>query len=230
MAENESNGSAAASISLIRSSSAVSNSGGPGALQANGGGAKRNAQLAALKLRQADVGEHQAKRPKLGRTASSTARLGGSNVNVENTVPQKTEKETGDGKRDEPPKSPGDSDKENWSPDEDGAARNSRRRPLPSTAQAAAAKQTGQKNRRVLADSKGGRSLLNIPRSNTTPVRRGKGLNKDVAIFEDSGSKPRNENGDEEVEKFMRGEVSPSKRPDMDVVEGLLSLREGAWR
>ena len=52
---------------------------------------------------------------------------------------------------------------------------------------------------------------------------------EDVDIFED-GDKPPAAGREDEVEKFMRGEVSPSKKPDMDCVAGLLSLSQGAWR
>ncbi|KAI1178750.1 hypothetical protein F4777DRAFT_60719 [Nemania sp. FL0916] len=64
-----------------------------------------------------------------------------------------------------------------------------------------------------------------------------------VAIFEDGDSdspaEGRQKDGDEnekedpDVERFMRGaaaELSPSKRPDMDCVAGLLSLSQGNWR
>ena len=35
---------------------------------------------------------------------------------------------------------------------------------------------------------------------------------------------------EDDVDKFMRGSVSPSKKPEMDCVAGLLSLSQGAWR
>jgi hypothetical protein len=50
-----------------------------------------------------------------------------------------------------------------------------------------------------------------------------------VEIFEDAVKKPHHREDD--VERFMRGgDVSPSKKPDMDCVAGLLSLSQGAWR
>ncbi|KAJ2985746.1 hypothetical protein NUW58_g5369 [Xylaria curta] len=60
-----------------------------------------------------------------------------------------------------------------------------------------------------------------------------------VAIFEDGENLVHDEKGDgsrggkrgdEDVERFMGGELSPSKRPDMDCVAGLLSLSQGNWR
>lgn len=104
MAENESNGSAAASISLIRSASNT-------ALQPSSG-AKRNASVARQR-------PQQAKRSKLARTTSSVARLetseGKSGIPVTSLIAT----------------SGADSDKENLSPDEDGNV-HPRRRPLPS--------------------------------------------------------------------------------------------------
>lgn len=138
--------------------------------------------------------------------------------------------------------SPTDSDKENLSPDEDGNPRSGGlgpRRPLPSTT----AKLSGTNPRRTAgrALQENGASLLNA-RASTAPggLKRGKdavGIN----IFEDGGAKrpvlsPGKKRGagqggkENDVDKFMRGEVSPSKKPDMDCVEGLLSLRTGAWR
>ncbi|KAI8632351.1 hypothetical protein F5Y19DRAFT_420734 [Xylariaceae sp. FL1651] len=79
-------------------------------------------------------------------------------------------------------------------------------------------------------------------RSNTAPApgnRLRKGADTAVLVFED-GENAGYEGGregpqregkrDDEVERFMRGEVSPSKRPDMDCVAGLLSLSQGNWR
>lgn len=104
MAENESNGSAAASISLIRSACNT-------ALQPSNG-SKRNASVARQR-------PQQAKRTKLARTTSSVARL------------ETTEKKSGFPVNSLTAISGADSDKENLSPDEDDHV-NSRRRPLPS--------------------------------------------------------------------------------------------------
>lgn len=195
-AENESHGSALAAISLIRS---ASNS----ALKQNAN--KRNASSV-----KHESGKH-GKRPKLGRATSSLARLQNSSKMSSKPIPQSS----GHGKVDPMHSPSGDSDKENWIPEEGG---NARRRPLPSS------RADKQKNSRAIlgdnfnvpthaVDFPGGR---NRNRKNTVPD-----------IFEDQ------ENAGEvppEVEKFMRGEVSPSKKGDLDCIQGLLSLSQGNWR
>lgn len=50
-----------------------------------------------------------------------------------------------------------------------------------------------------------------------------------VDIFEDDDGEDDVE-ADEAVEKFMRGEISPGKKGDLDCVQGLLSLSQGMWR
>jgi hypothetical protein len=137
--------------------------------------------------------------------------------------------------------SPTDSDKENWSPDEDGSGepRSRRRRPLPSSPKLAASVSSSRRLGRVLQEQTKGPAFLSN-RANTAPVRRHRKGDAAVNIFEDvdkasavrGGTDPalRSSKTDEEVEKFMRGEVSPSKKGDMDCVAGLLSLSQGAWR
>jgi hypothetical protein len=164
---------------------------------------KRNAPSA-----KPDSNKH-GKKPKLGRAMSSLARL------------QNTEKLSqnlsSDGK-DGLIRSPsGDSDKENWVPTEGG---NARRHPLPSSR---SGKQSQSKA--VLVDN------LNIPTHAVnfggSRHRKRKSANVETNIFEDqenSGEVP------QEVEKFMRGEISPSKKGDLDGVQALLSLSQGNWR
>lgn len=190
-AENESNGSAVAAISLMRSSSKTT-------LKTNNN--KRNAST------KQDSNMH-GKKPKLGRAMSSLARL----QNTANSKPGKG--------NDHLMSSPsGDSDKENWMPGENEG--NTRRRPLPA---ARAEKQYSSKS--VLGDN------FNIP---THAVNLGGSKNKrrkggyvEPKVFEDLDNR---ENVGEEVEKFMRGEISPSKKGDLDCVQGLLSLSQGNWR
>ncbi|KAI6780199.1 GS homeobox 2 [Emericellopsis cladophorae] len=156
MAEHESIGSAAASISLIRSASST-------ALQPSNGN-KRNSSLKGPL--------HQTKRTKLSRTTSSIAKLGGSDATK---PPSSTLSAV----------SAIDSDKENLSPDEDGNPRfeqHSRRRPLPS-ATTTTMSATTTKSRRVLEDARGGAAMLNR-RASTAPVRRGK-HSQVVEIFQD---------------------------------------------
>jgi hypothetical protein len=112
----------------------------------------------------------------------------------------------------------GDSDKENWLPNEQSG--NPRRRPLPSS------RSEKQHNPRpVLGDN------FNIPSHAVNfgggRHRSRKSTNVAPEVFEDQ------ENVSEvpaEVEKFMRGEVSPSKKGDLDCIQGLLSLSQGNWR
>ncbi|KAJ6789618.1 hypothetical protein PWT90_07332 [Aphanocladium album] len=199
-AEHESNGSAVAAISLLRSTSGV--------LQSSN--SKRNTPVSTPR------DGHYAKKAKFSRTGSSVGRL-------EHTGKENEEFSKGDGKvKVSMLVSPTDSDKENWSPDEDGnAAEVGSRRPLPG-----AASIKSKNPRRV------GRSVLQSRspgklghRANTAPSRP-RGM-KDVDIFEDEATRV---SRDADVEKFMRGDVSPSKKPDMDCVAGLLSLSQGAWR
>ena len=119
----------------------------------------------------------------------------------------------------------GDSDKENWSPDEDGRAVS--RRPAPSVPRAQNPRRTG----RALQDQHGP-GLLAGSRANTAPEPRNPRLVKGaggIEIFEDPAA-IRPAIADEEVQRFMRGEVSPSKKGDVDCVAGLLALSQGNWR
>ncbi|KAI0877613.1 hypothetical protein GGS24DRAFT_106688 [Hypoxylon argillaceum] len=143
----------------------------------------------------------------------------------------------------------GDSDKENWSPKGDG---NGHRRPLPPsdtgaspTKTMAALPKNPRRVGRILGeqDAASKRLFLNgsadmrTRHANTAPTQ-GQRLRKpgdaSVAIFEDGekqdGLSREGRREGEDVERFMRGGVSPSKRPDMDCVAGLLSLSQGNWR
>ncbi|KAH8195262.1 hypothetical protein TruAng_010586 [Truncatella angustata] len=259
LAENESSGSAIAAISLLRSSSQTSltnmvhghstTSHHSNVLRPNS--SKRNAAPTSRR-------DATNKKPRLGRSTSSVARLQTLPPSAAFDKPEKVVVEF------EPEKkrgslsviispSGGDSDKENWSPDEDGNPM-TRRRPLPSIAaaavQAAAARASTNLRRGgvrgVLGESSGignvTKRMLLGGRSNTAPVPRlrgGKGVENSLSIFEDgenvydenegnAAKKPKR--SDEEVERFMRGEVSPSKKGDVDCVAGLLALSQGNWR
>jgi hypothetical protein len=111
----------------------------------------------------------------------------------------------------------GDSDKENWVPTEGG---NARRHPLPSSR---SGKQSQPKT--VFGDN------LNIPtyavNLGGSRRRKRKSINIETNIFEDQDN---HSEVPEEVEKFMRGEISPSKKGDLDGVQALLSLSQGNWR
>lgn len=199
-AENESNGSAVAAISLLRSTSNA-------ALKPNNN--KRNAPAT-----KPESNNQHGKKPKLGRAQSSLARL-------QNPLPpsKDAEKDYGSIGKDGLMRSPsGDSDKENWMPND--VSGNPRRRPLPS---ARSDKQLG--SRAILGDNHN--VVSHAVDFGGTRNRRRKAKNVGSSIFEDK------ENGgkvDGSVEKFMRGEISPSKKGDLDCVQGLLSLSQGNWR
>lgn len=109
----------------------------------------------------------------------------------------------------------GDSDKENWVPHEGGGG-NRRRRPLPSS-------RPDKHSRTVLGDNH------NVPSHaiNFGGKKNRKRTAVTPNIFEDEENTAE---AGEEVEKFMRGEVSPSKKGDLDCIQGLLSLSQGNWR
>lgn len=224
LAERESNGSAVAAISIIRSSS--------NALQPSGS-SKRNASMSR------GHASHVAKKSRLSRATSSTARLESiAATSLSNTEDQFEKKEglekiavtslLG---------SPSDSDKENLTPDEDGnvtqhAGRHRRRRPLPSDGPRSPRRQHAGLLQALPANRPG----LLQERALAAPTRK---RGRDVSIFEDSAEKPRLPPGEasgpapesaSDVEKFMQGQVSPSKKGDLDCVAGLLSLSQGAWR
>lgn len=195
-AEHESNGSAVAAISLLRS---ASNS----ALKSSSN--KRNAPSS-----RRDSSNNE-KRPKLGRTMSSLARLQSTD---KPSLPSSRSNKSKPGLMGSPS---GDSDKENWIPEEGGGM--VRRRPLPSSRP-----DRGSQAQAILGDNS------NIPTQAVNfggvKNRRRKAVPSEPQIFEDQ------ENGrsNQEVEKFMRGEVSPSKKGDLDCIQGLLSLSQGNWR
>ncbi|KAG4438170.1 hypothetical protein IFR05_006338 [Cadophora sp. M221] len=182
----------------------------------------RSSSNAALKAnpnkRNAPAAKHesakQGKKQKLGRAMSSLARLQNTS-NVSSKVAQDPSEYTKDGLLRSPS---GDSDKENWVPREGGGGGNPRRRPLPS-----GRSDKRPQSRAVLGENN------NIPSHADFGENRNRKRKPAVehAIFEDSEN---NAGVGEEVEKFMRGEVSPSKKGDLDCIQGLLSLSQGNWR
>ncbi|KAI3558717.1 homeobox domain-containing protein [Colletotrichum abscissum] len=218
-AEDESNGSAVAAISLLRSTSGV--------LQNNS--SKRNCPASRPASR-----PQQAKKPKLCRTSSSMARMQTSFTDSEESVSQPgEEKSLGDKVKVDMLISPsGDSDKENWTPENQGNMRRlppvNDRRPLPATVDS---QNNARRTGRTLQDHPGP-AIFSSSRARTMPAMGCRGSGKYVTIFEDeqSSSSPTTKGADE-VESFMRGgDVSPSKKGDMDCIAGLLSLSQGAWR
>ncbi|KAK0657516.1 hypothetical protein B0T16DRAFT_61944 [Cercophora newfieldiana] len=234
-AKHESSGSAIAAISLLRS---TSSSGSP--LQPSSS-AKRNAAASRAAPRSG-----LAKKPKLSRALSSAAKLQ-SNLSLAENKDSEKDTELDPRKMKAIVTSGNDSDKENWSPDEDGNphftfsqshvdAALGGRRPLPFGTTRLDKKNPRRTPGRFGQEHRGSASLLGN-RANTAPVfshtpRAGKRGQSPLEIFEDAErtSPARRPSVNDEVERFMRGEVSPSKKGDVDAVAGLLSLSQGNWR
>ncbi len=249
-AQHESSGSATAAISLLRSASDAGS-----ILQANS--SKRNAPWSRPASRTGGV-----KKPKLGRASSSSSASTGRAPSRSAPVLAPAEKSAIADDGGDPKKlkvstllaiSGNDSDKENWSPDEDGHPSSHPhrptstigRRPLPSAAPRNPRRTVG----RVLDDIRGGGPpfLSAQNRAQTAPPRRqgGKQLpglfSGELEIFEDASSpagdtaekgKPSVENDGDKAAPFMHGtnDISPSKKGYLDCVAGLLSLSQGNWR
>ncbi|KAA8576574.1 hypothetical protein EYC84_006677 [Monilinia fructicola] len=192
-AENESNGSAIAAISLIRSTS--------------GSALKSNPS----KLNTPSRPNPQGKRPKMTRASSSVARMQSGVKKPRKTVDDK------DPLRRSPS---GDSDKENWIPHQNGE--NARRRP------AHIRKDSEREPKGVLQDS------LEIPTHADFGVnknKRRKSAHGEPEVYEDTENSIKAiKTPDDDVQSFMQGPVSPSKKDDVDCIQGLLSLSQGNWR
>lgn len=144
------------------------------------------------------------KRRKLGRTVSSLGRLE-TGRNRSNTVPSKLSKPifTKSGKLDLE-QDPGDSDKENWVP---GTRSTSIRR-----------RNTSQIPRPVLRDANRNRGLgISTNGKRNRPLQAGS-----------QGKAPPELSA--EVSAFMAGGSGDTQEDDLDCVQGLLSLSQGAWR
>ncbi|KAJ0162611.1 hypothetical protein CTA2_4281 [Colletotrichum tanaceti] len=215
-AENESNGSAVAAISLLRSTSSI--------LQNNI--SKRNCPASRPMSR-----SQQAKKPRLSRTYSSVARMQTPVGGGDNSLAHLNHEKSANKVKVNMLISPSHPDKENWNPDTNGnpgkmPPLSDARRPLPTTA---GSKPNARRTGRVLGYHSVP-ALFSGNRARTMPAMGRRDSGNDLAIFVDDRSSPAPK-GTEEVEKFMRGgEVSPSKKGDMDCIAGLLSLSQGAWR
>jgi hypothetical protein len=231
-AKNESSGSAIAAITLLRS---TSSSGSP--LQPSSS-AKRNAATS-------KAAPHS-KKPKLSRALSSATKLQ-SNLRLGDKTNTEKDSEADEGKMKVLIASGNESDKENLSPDEDGnphftfsqphvGTAPSGRKPLPFSTTRLDKKNLRRNPGRFGQEHRGAAPPLGS-RANTAPTylqtpRIGKRAQSPLEIFEDvQGTIPaRRSSVDDEVERFMRGDVSPSKKGDVDAVAGLLSLSQGNWR
>lgn len=255
-AARESSGSAIAAISLLRTLSSSSHAGmshNGSALQPNG--AKRNARPNAHPNHSAKKPKLSRSSSSVARLQTSFVNTTTDKPPVRR---EQTPVEADDLKKVKVSilLSPGgnDSDKENWSPDKEGysmfrgASRPvNGRRPLPSEPTSKAVLQKPRRSvGRVLGDASNSKSLLG--RARTAPTSRRKKGSTPVSIFEDGagggadtsegedldsrggGGSGRNSVDDDEVERFMRGEVSPSKKGAASAIAGLLALSQGNWR
>lgn len=124
----------------------------------------------------------------------------------------------------------GDSDKENWFPTKEGNPRwmsslHEIRTPIPI---AVVNKANPRRTGRILQDHPGP-VIFSGARTKTMPAMGRRDSGKDLSIYEDGGESPAPKAADQ-VQSFMSGEVSPSKKGDMLCIEGLLSLSQGNWR
>lgn len=210
-AEQEQSGSAIGAIGLMRSRSNKALSANPN---------KRNAQAPGHEaMKRMKPSAEKSGKPKLARTTSSVARLQSGNANVQ-TVGSVKEKGWKPSSQPAPVRPvSGDSDKENWEPGTQ--ASNLRRARAPNT--------SSQARRAILKDSAHIPShctsldaLLN--QENITPRRQ----------TLKTGSSGQGSDGDaeddEEVAAFMGSSTLPREEEDLDCVQNLLSLSQGAWR
>jgi hypothetical protein len=207
-AENESSGSAVAAISLLRSTSGV--------LQPNS--AKRNAPPLSWK-------PLQGKRPRLSRTMSSNAVMQSDRSSSPVSVLKPANLPAG-------ARSPsGDSDKENWSPVGESTARNAPPQMSLRKVLGMGPPHAGNVRRqgRAVRDQHAPWLMTKGRDRGRSPLPRQSSAGSELEIFEDAESS-KTRRGSDEVESFMRGEVSPGKKGDMDCIAGLLSLSQGNWR
>ena len=156
------------------------------------------------------------KRRKLSRTVSSLGRLETDRnmaINKPSTHPLKVSNTLKNKKGDEYLDECGDSDKENWIP----GTRTSRvrRRAISHNAQRPVLKESngrGGKVNRNLGAMSGGR------RSRVTQGQQNKSLGKEIPDISP------------DVSSFMAGAGGSSHEEDLDCIQGLLSLSQGAWR
>ncbi|KAI9873544.1 MAG: hypothetical protein M1830_000295 [Pleopsidium flavum] len=203
-AEQEQSGSAVGAIVLLRSRSKKT-------LAPNAN--KRNLQASkaeAVKRVKASVNPEK---PKLSRASSSMARLQTFHGNAQKQVSKTKLKGLSDGKQPANLRSPsGDSDKENWEPGTQAA--NVTRRRVPE-AQHNRQRPILKENLQIPSQSSSLGAVLS--RENMTP---GRGHQKAVVSGEEG----------EEVAAFMGESSVPREEEDLDCVQNLLSLSQGAWR
>lgn len=205
-AEQEQSGSAVGAIALMRSRT-------KNMLASNKN--KRNLQTSKAETvkRVKASGFSKTEKPKLYRSSSSTARL--QSVSGENRKQQSNSKNQipKDGTKSVIFRSPsGDSDKENWEPGSHTG--NSRRRQVPRV-QCNTQRPILKENPRIPSQSSSLGAVLN--RENMTP---GRDRRKAADSAEEDG----------EVAAFMGESSVRREEEDLDCVQNLLSLSQGAWR
>ena len=203
-AEQEQSGSAVGAIALIKSRNKK-------ALASNGN--KRNLPAARAVPVKRVKSSSRPEKPKLSRAISSMARMETVHANVEDQSSKLTHKSLD---KDLPrliSRSPsGDSDKENWEPGTQAALI---RRPRAPVAPNERQRPVLKENLQIISQASSLGAVLN--RENVSPRRNGRasaassGKDTGVAIFTGEASVPREEE-------------------DLDCVQNLLSLSQGAWR
>ena len=213
-AEQDQKGSALGLLGLIRSSSVKSNS-FPNALNSTSKQTKQDSSK-----RKSHPGS-RIERPKIARTASSMARLQTVDHNVEKTaLRDKNNRLKSKSHQVVTRESSGDSDKENWDPNRY-SSDVQRRRPLSGQGAGGLPRGILQENMHVPSHNTSLGVLLD--RENLTPRRREKEGMYNKANKENIGV-------DEEIAAFMGESSVPREEVDLDCVQNLLSLSQGAWR
>ena len=202
-AEQEQKGSAAGILSLIRSGSASS---------------RHQKDLVKRKGR----GELHHQRPKIARTSSSVARLQSINIDVQKPSDMAAEKPSKPESRRLLYREPsGDSDKENWEP---GTHSSNVRRAVPTTSQRTSTNSQRlilQENNRIPSHSTSLGVLLNRESERSSQRKHKEG--SEWLVKDNVGI-------DDEVSRFIEGSVVPREEVDLDCVQNLLSLSQGAWK
>lgn len=214
-AERERRGSAAGAISLIRTNSKKSLLQRSKSIEAFRGPLTPKAGLTNTK--KTPVHSMQKPKPKLSRAISSVARMQAdyNEIKVQTHRQSKSLKKTGSTLRVESPS--GDSDKENWEPGTQTS--NIRRRPVTGISRPILSE-----NRDVMSHSFGLDSAL------TGAAHQARDNRRKTSNVDKENAHPQDEEGNEEVPSFMRGANVPDEEEDLDCIQGLLSLSQGAWR
>ena len=215
-AEQEQKGSAIGILSLIRSRSSSSNI--PSTCISS-----YNSPLKLVSTKRKNLDEITVPRPKIARTASSLARLqtteATSQASGSNT---KTVDSKSDSQHPIYQDPSGDSDKENWEPGTQ--SRNCERQEIRHRPEFGTRSRILQENTKTPSHSMSLGNLLN--RDNHHPRRREKTKVHDLVNQQDK----ENVAVEGEAAKFMGQGSLPQPEDELDCVQNLLSLSQGAWR